>query len=79
MLRTDTVNLLVVDDDPTILKFFEKIAQRQEWSFLSAASGVEGVELLAKHKIDVALIDLNLPNYTGKQILKYVRRNFYLA
>ena len=75
MLRTDTVNLLVVDDDPTILKFFEKIAQRQEWSFLSAASGVEGVELLAKHKIDVALIDLNLPNYTGKQILKYVRSN----
>ena len=70
-----TINLLVIDDDPTIVRFLEKIAQRDNYSFCGASSGVEGVEILSKNHVDVVIVDLNLPHYTGMEILKYVKSN----
>src|SRR3989338_3481139 len=69
------LNLLVIDDDPTIVKFFEKIAQKYGYSFHGATSGIEGMEVLSKRKVDVAVVDLNLPHLTGMQVLQRIKSN----
>jgi DNA-binding NtrC family response regulator len=69
------INLLVIDDDPTIVKFFERLAKQKGYTFFGVASGLEGIEALSKYEVDVALIDLNLPKYSGMQILQHVKAN----
>lgn len=68
-------NLLIVDDDPAISKVFEKVAVQEGWTSVIAASGTEAIEFLTKLAVEVAVVDINLPGYTGVQVLEYVKAN----
>jgi two-component system response regulator HydG len=68
-------NLLIVDDDPALVKVFEKLAKEKHWSFASAKTGTEAVELLNRQVFEAAVLDLKLPGYTGMQVLEYVKQN----
>lgn len=69
------VNLLIVDDDPSIVGVFEKLAKSEGWSSVSAATGVEAIDALSKNDIETAVVDINLPGLTGLQILEYAKKN----
>jgi DNA-binding NtrC family response regulator len=69
------VNLLIVDDDESLVKVFERIAEEQGWSLAIARTGTDAIEQLNKAVIEVAVVDINLPGYTGMQILDYVKNN----
>ncbi|MCG8606084.1 response regulator [bacterium] len=62
------VHILVADDDPDILNYFNAIFKGTHVLYL-AADGVEAVQLAQKHKIDVAFIDINMPRLDGLQTL----------
>lgn len=69
------VNLLIVDDDPSIIKVFEKIAKDEGWSYKVAKDGSKALEILNQFVIEVAVVDIKLPGYTGIQVLEYVKKN----
>jgi len=64
--------VLVVDDEEsfhrTIAKYLSKYRR------ISAYTGWQAMEALNKHHIDVVLLDLNLPDTTGFQVLDQIRR-----
>lgn len=68
-------NLLIVDDDPSIVKVFERLAKEKRWTHATAKSGNEAVELLNRQIFEVALIDIKIPGYTGIQLLEFVKKN----
>lgn len=68
-------NLLIVDDDPTIVKVFERLAKDKKWTYATAKSGTEALELLNRQVFEVAVLDLKLPGYTGMQVLEYIKQN----
>jgi DNA-binding NtrC family response regulator len=70
-----TVNLLVVDDDESLVKVFERVAKEQGLSVMLCRNGVEALEFLNKNVVEVAVVDINLPGYNGMQILEYIKRN----
>lgn len=70
-----TVNLLVVDDDESLVKVFDRVAKEQGLSVMLCRNGVEALEFLNKNVVEVAVVDINLPGYNGMQILEYVKRN----
>jgi len=69
------INLLVVDDDPSIIKVFEKLAKEEDWTYKIAKDGTKALEILNKYVVEVAVVDIKLPGYTGIQILEYTRKN----
>lgn len=69
------INLLIVDDDPVITKVFEKIAKHQDWSYEIARDGTKALEILNLGQVEVAVVDIQLPGFTGMQILEYVKKN----
>jgi two-component system response regulator HydG len=69
------VDLLIVDDDPAINKVFEKIAKDNAWSCKVATDGTKALEILNQAVIEVAIVDIKLPGFTGMQILEYVKKN----
>jgi diguanylate cyclase (GGDEF)-like protein/PAS domain S-box-containing protein len=68
--------LLLVDDEPNILSALKRLIRRANYKILTAASGKEGLELLAQNDIDVIVSDQRMPGMTGVEFLRTVK-NLY--
>ncbi len=53
-----TVNLLVVDDDESLVKVFERVAKEQGLSVMLCRNGVEALEFLNKNVVEVAVVEV---------------------
>jgi len=70
-----TIDLLIVDDDPSIVKVFEKVAKDQNWAYEIAKDGNKAIEVLNQSVVQVAVVDVKLPGFDGLQILEYLKKN----
>jgi two-component system cell cycle response regulator DivK len=59
--------VLIVDDDERNAKLARDVLERAGMRTLSAATGSEGVELARRHRPDVVLMDLRLPDLDGAE------------
>ena len=67
--------ILIIDDDPTLRKTLVDILQLKGYDTLTAGDGAEGLSLLLKNGADLALIDLELPDISGLDLLSRIRTN----
>jgi DNA-binding NtrC family response regulator len=70
--KNRTVNLLVVDDDPEILKMASRSLNRGPWKILTASSGREALDVISKTPLDLVLLDLKLPDYDGLELFRRI-------
>lgn len=66
-LEVDTA--LIVDDDPGFRIALRGMLQGTARRILEAAGGREGLELMRKHRPDIAFIDLRMPDIDGADVL----------
>ena len=66
-------SLLVIDDEISILRAFERAFANETTIVLTARTGQEGEELFQRSKPDVVIIDLSLPDTTGLECFKRLR------
>jgi two-component system response regulator (stage 0 sporulation protein F) len=66
-------NILIVDDDLGILRIFGLIIEQEEHTAFKAAGGVKALKVLEAHHIDLAFIDLVMPEMDGIELMKRVR------
>jgi two-component system chemotaxis response regulator CheY len=70
--------ILIVDDSPTIRKMVRASLQPLESSeFLEASTGLEAIEQLAVGRVQLVILDLNMPDMHGIDVLKFVRRHHH--
>lgn len=72
------LNMLVVEDNIIFAKtLINKVAQSNQQLRLCmiATDGEEAINILGKEKIDIILLDLNLPKYNGIEILDFIQKN----
>jgi DNA-binding NarL/FixJ family response regulator len=76
-LATGTVEVLVVDDDPTVRTLLRVVLGRDErFSVVGEASdGQLGVEAVRERRPDVVLLDLLMPRMSGYEALPAIRRD----
>src|SRR5262245_45727567 len=68
--------ILVVDDSPTIRRMVKAaLAELGSAGFVEAASGLEAIERLMLTPIALMVLDLNMPDMHGLEVLKFVRRH----
>ena len=69
--------ILLVDDDPQILKLFSTILTRGGYSVLTGGSGDEALRVLGTEgPFDLMLLDLCMPKPDGFEVLKEVRNRY---
>ncbi|HEX2960358.1 MAG: response regulator [Bacteroidota bacterium] len=67
--------ILIADDSPTIRKFVSFSLTMHGFEVVSACDGMEAMEKLPAHKIDLVITDLNMPNLDGFELIKTIRGN----
>jgi len=66
--------ILVVDDSPTMRRMImASLRELSEVTFDQAASGLEAIERLAVAPVDLVVLDLNMPDVHGLEVLRFVR------
>ncbi|MES2987741.1 MAG: response regulator [Pseudomonadota bacterium] len=73
--RPDIVHFLIVDDLAENLVALEALLRRDGLGFLRARSGEEALELLLKHEIALALLDVQMPGMDGFELAEFMRGN----
>jgi len=66
-------NVMIVDDSPSMRTFVRRVIDLSGFevsSCLDAANGVEALELLGEHAIDIILTDINMPRMNGEEFVR---------
>ena len=65
--------LLIVDDDPEIVKLVCLALKEREYGLLTAPNGRIAIDKVRSDLPDLVLLDLNLPDMNGKETLKRIK------
>lgn len=63
------IHILVADDDPDILGYFRAIIRDPRYQLYLVPNGVRAIEEAENHKIDLAFLDINMPELGGIETL----------
>jgi len=67
------VRVLIVDDEPRIVKFLQVKLKSSGYEVLSAGSGKEALELVQAQEPDIVVLDIVMPGMDGLETLKQIR------
>ncbi len=67
---TDKLNILVVDDDDDIGNILNVYLSKYGHNVKVVDNGSEAIELSMSEDFDLILTDLNMPNVTGRDVIK---------
>jgi len=69
------IHVLVIDDDQLIVDMIRMGLEIENMVVHSAGDGGEGIEVLAREKIDVVILDIMMPRVDGWMALMEIRNN----
>nr|WP_094078546.1 two-component system response regulator GlrR [Pantoea latae] len=74
MMPRQSARLLLVDDDPSLLKLLGMRLSSEGYQVSTAASGPEALRLLQKEKIDLAISDLRMDEMDGLALFGEIQK-----
>ena len=74
MTSRKPAHLLLVDDDPGLLKLLGMRRVSEGYSVVTAESGLEGLKILAREKIDLVISDLRMDEMDGLQLFAEIQK-----
>jgi voltage-gated potassium channel len=66
--------IVIIDDNPVILRLYNRLFQKAGFHPLCAETAPEGLELILKEEPTAAVIDYHLPGMTGVDICRQIRK-----
>ncbi len=76
------MNVLIVDDSKIVrrvltntMKRYFKEPEWKELNLFEAEDGLVAMEQMKKEKVDIVLLDWNMPNMNGEQVVDAIRAN----
>ena len=65
--------VLIVEDNELNMKLFNDLLEAHGYGTIQTRNGVEAVELARKHKPDLILMDIQLPEVSGLQVTAWLK------
>ncbi len=67
--------ILVVDDDPVIVRLLNKLLLNDGYEFLAAYDGGEGVRMALEENPDLILLDVIMPDLRGTDVVRVLKES----
>ena len=71
--KTKPFTVLVVDDEDYITAFIRIKLKVSGYNILTAGNALTALKLLKKHTIDLAIVDIMMPEVNGLELIKQMR------
>ncbi len=68
--------ILIVDDNREIVDSLGKLLQLEGYDILEAFDGMEALEVMERHSVDLILLDVMMPRLNGLSALMKIRENY---
>jgi two-component system, OmpR family, KDP operon response regulator KdpE len=65
--------VLVIDDEPTLLRAMRINLSAREYEVTTASDGATGLAAMARHRPDIVIVDLGLPDMDGTDVIRGIR------
>ncbi|MBW2262090.1 MAG: sigma-54-dependent Fis family transcriptional regulator [Deltaproteobacteria bacterium] len=69
MPAMEPAQILIVDDEPNMLKVLGALLKREGYHIIEAMNGEDALELLEEHHVDAMVTDMKMPGMDGMQVL----------
>ncbi|MDR3563648.1 MAG: response regulator transcription factor [Negativicutes bacterium] len=69
-----TKTILIVDDESRIRKLVADFLIREGYAILEAENGSAALEVLSKEKVDMAILDVMMPEHDGWTVCREIRK-----
>jgi DNA-binding response OmpR family regulator len=66
-------HIMIVDDEPEIVKLVAKLMEARGHRVTTGRDGQEALDLVEKERPDVLILDLNLPKVDGFEVCKRLK------
>jgi len=66
-------HILVVDDDKHTRRLLQAVLEAENYTVCTAADGVEALSVMEREHIDLAVLDIMMPNMDGYEFTKTLR------
>jgi DNA-binding response OmpR family regulator len=74
MREATQLSILVVDDDPALVRMVRLAFVSAGIEVVSAADGLEGLDAIESRPVDAIVLDLQMPRMDGRAFLRELRR-----
>jgi two-component system cell cycle response regulator DivK len=65
--------VLIVEDNELNMKLFHDLLEAHGYTALGTRNGIEALELARKHRPDLILMDIQLPEVSGLEVTKWLK------
>src|ERR1700751_2198195 len=67
--------VLIVEDNELNMKLFHDLLQANGFNTIETRNGIEARDLARKHKPDLILMDIQLPEVSGLEVTKWIKED----
>jgi len=72
MKRAKPFNIVVIDDSKSARRYAKDLLEENGYKVETAASGQEGIDCVVRHEPDVVLLDIEMPEFDGLEVLEFL-------
>ena len=72
---TNQKTILIIDDQPFFITMQQNMLQRQGYRVVSASNGTEGLAQAKKHRPDIVLLDVEMPDVDGIEVCRQMKED----
>ncbi|TPN88950.1 response regulator transcription factor [Aquimarina algicola] len=76
-MKKETIKIIIVDDHPMVIEGLKTLLNDYDTILITSCftNGKDALTFLEKQKTDVVLLDVNLPDISGIEICKIIKKN----
>jgi two-component system cell cycle response regulator DivK len=67
--------VLIVEDNELNMKLFHDLLEAHGYATIETRNGIEALDLARKHRPDLILMDIQLPEVSGLEVTKWIKED----
>jgi two-component system cell cycle response regulator DivK len=73
LYEATTKTILIVEDSELNMRLFHDLLEAHGYNVLQTRDGMEALKLVRHHTLDLILMDIQLPDISGLDVIKWIR------